>query len=150
MRTPRTKTLAVGLLAAATLAAAGPIQSALAFISPPLVLVAGTQGTGTVVAKGAAVDVPITYTCAGPSSMDVQLQLTEAVGRRTAFGYAYANVPCSGQTISTTLRVQAQPGSATFGIGKGAASLNVFGFYCTTRTCYSGQDTFNSTIKIAK
>lgn len=150
MRTPRTKTLAIGLLAAAAVAALAPIPSALAYISPPLVLLADTQGTGKLVAKGAAVDVPITYSCSGPQSMDVSLQLTEAVGRRTAVGYANASLPCNGQNISTVLRVSAQPGSASFGNGTASARLDVYGGFCTTQTCYFGQDTFTSTIRLSK
>jgi hypothetical protein len=61
-----------------------------------------------VLAKGAAVTVPVTYTCsADAANADMYLRFTQRVGKSVAWGESWANsVPCDGtqQTIQITFR----------------------------------------------
>jgi hypothetical protein len=65
-------------------------------------------GPGTLVARGAAVDVPLTVslTCdEGFSSGVVQLFLSQAQGRILATGGGSAQVSCTSETQTATIRV---------------------------------------------
>jgi hypothetical protein len=68
-------------------------------------------GSGTLVARGVAVDVPVTVslTCdEGFTSGFLDLVLSQAQGRNVARGEGFAQVPsCAGETQTVTVRVDA-------------------------------------------
>jgi hypothetical protein len=79
-------------------------------------------GSGTLVARGAAVDVPVTVslTCdEGFTSGFVNLFLSQAQGRTLATGGGSAQVSCTGETQTATIRVFAD--SAPFHGGSAIA-----------------------------
>ena len=82
---------------------------------PPTVT-ARLTGTATLVAKGAAVDVEVAYSCSPDStSPSAQLRLTQRVsGGRVATGFAFSssNLVCDGAEHTTTVRVTADGGRA--------------------------------------
>ena len=150
MTIARTRTAALAIVAAGALAALGPLQSAVAFISPPMVLLASAQSPAKLVAKGAAVDVTVNYTCAGVTQMSLGVTLTESVGRRTASGTAYAMVPCTGHSETKIMHVTADATGASFGTGTAGSVTHVYGERWANGRFYWGEDTFSQTIKIAK
>jgi hypothetical protein len=147
MKISRPRTVAAAVLAAGALAAAGPVQSALAFISPPLVLLAAPQSPAALVAKGAAVDVPVTYTCAA-NFMYIQLTLTEKVGKKIASGNGSTQVTCNGTTQRILVRVNASAGGAAFAKGTAATSTYVTGYIIKNNRFYYGEDTTYGTITL--
>lgn len=134
-----------GAVATAAAAAILPISAAVAFVSPPLVLLAEPQSTAHLVAGGAALDVPVDYTCAA-SSMEINLQVTEKMGKRLASGFGYVSVPCDGSSHTTVVRLTAN--GTAFAKGTGAVQLSVFG--CSQDFSVCGSDTISRTITISK
>ena len=147
MKISRPRTVAAAVIAAGAIAAAGPVQSALAFISPPLVLLAAPLSPAALVARGAAVDVPVTYTCAA-DYMYIQVVLTEKVGKKIASGGSFLPVTCNGTTQRTILRVTASPGGAAFTKGQASASTYVSGGISKNGRFYYGEDLTQSVINL--
>ena len=136
--------------AAAALAAGGifafvsPAQPAVAFFSGGLFLDAVPQSPATLVAKGAAVDVPVQVTC-NASFADLRVQVTERVGKDTASGFGYTQVACTGAHQTLLVRVTAFEGKA-FTKGTALATADIFG--CGNVTC--GEETGSATITIRR
>jgi hypothetical protein len=97
-------------------------------------------GSATLVARGAAVDVPVTVslTCdEGFTSGIVQLFLSQAQGRTLATGEGSTQVSCTGETQTVTIRVFAS--SAPFHGGSAIANATLlqclvdpdFGLVCS-------------------
>lgn len=126
-----------------------PGSAAVALISPPLVLLAQPQSPATLVARAAAVDVPVEYTCTG-TGMSINLTLTENVGKKIASGSGWTNVPCDGATHRTLLRVTATAGGTAFAAGSAAAQTDVSGCYVRNDRWICGSDSITRTIKIKK
>jgi hypothetical protein len=121
------------------------MSAAVAFISPPLVLLAEPQSPAHLVAGGAALDVTVDYTCAA-DSMFIDIQATEKVGKRLASGYGFVSVPCDGATHTTTVRLTAN--GTAFAKGTAAIRLSVSG--CSQDFTVCGNDTINRTIAVTK
>jgi hypothetical protein len=86
-------------------------------------------GTGKLLARGAAVDVPVTVslTCDDSfTSADVQLYLSQGEGRSVASGGGSAQVPCSSEPQTLTIRVFAN-GTPFRG---GSAVANAYAYQC--------------------
>jgi hypothetical protein len=97
----------------AALASAALAPSAVAQ-EPPIT--ANLTGAATLVAKGAAVDVEVAYTCSpGTTSASIFVQLTQRVsGGRLATGSGFTSgLVCDGAVHTTTVRVIASGGTAT-------------------------------------
>lgn len=124
-----------------------PSSAAVAFISPPLVLLAQPQSPAILVARGAAVDVPVEYTCTG-TGMYINLTLTEKVGKKIASGSSWMNVSCDGATHRTLIRVAAS--GTAFAAGSAAAQADVSGCYVRNDRWICGNDSIVRTIKIKK
>jgi len=134
-----------GALATAAAAAILPVSAAVAFVSPPLVLLAEPQSPAHLVAGGAALDVTVEYTCAA-TAMDISVQASEKVGKRLASGYGYVSVSCDGATHTTVVRLTAN--GTAFVKGTAAVQLNMFG--CSQDFSVCGSDTVNRTVTITK
>jgi hypothetical protein len=124
-----------------------PSSSAVAYSSPPLFLDVSVQSPATLVAHGAAISVPVIVTC-NSTDAQVNLQVTEKVGKKTASGTTYANVGCTGghETVLLTVAAGSQSNSnVAFAKGSAYAVANVFG--CTANyVC--GSETASATIRI--
>ncbi|MGF1646049.1 MAG: hypothetical protein ACFCVF_03880 [Kineosporiaceae bacterium] len=118
---------AVVLAGAATLLMPG--SPALAYISPPLVLLAEPESPARLVAQGAAVDVTVEYSCAA-DFMGIGLSVRERVGRAVASGSGGVSVPCDGRTHRTVIRVPADGGGPAF--TRGSAAVETFVDGCRT------------------
>jgi hypothetical protein len=143
-------TLTKAVSAAAALAAGGifaiasPAQPAVAFFSGGLFLDVVPQSPATLVAKGAAVDVPVEVTC-NAEFAQLSVQVTERVGRDIASGSAFLEIACSGGHQRLLVRVVAGPGKV-FVKGNALASADIFG--CSFVQC--GEETGSATITIKR
>jgi hypothetical protein len=121
-----------GLLA--LFATSGP---AVAFFSGGLFLDVQVQSPAQLVARGAAVDVPLEVTCNASGSVDVFVTVTQKAGSGVAEGFGSASVGCTGSGQQITVRVRAS-GGKTYKQGTAVATAEVFG--CNRVTCGSETD----------
>jgi hypothetical protein len=136
-------TTIAALAAGGGFAIVSPSSAAVAFSSPPLFLDVSVQSPGHLVARGAAVSVPVIVTC-NSQGASVQLQLTEKVGKKVATGTNYVQVGCTGGHETVLITVPASAGPA-FAKGSAFATANIFG--CTSNFI-CGSETASATIKI--
>jgi hypothetical protein len=121
-----------GLLA--LIATSGP---AVAFFSGGLFLDVQVESPATLVARGAAVQVPLEVTCNATGTAFVQVTVTQKAGSGVAKGFGSAQVGCTGSGQQITVLVQAT-GAKTFKKGDAVASAEISG--CNNVTCGSETD----------
>jgi hypothetical protein len=128
---------AVTVIGAATAAMLIPAAPAVAFSSGGLVLDIKVQTPGQLIARGAAVGVPVEYTCFGESFAQLFINVTERVsGGAIASGSAdLLNPVCTGEIQSATLDVTASSARA-FAKGTALVSAEIIGCanFCGTQT----------------
>jgi len=140
MRTKlRTKvaTVVVALLLGGLLALFATSGPAVAFFSGGLFLDVQIGSPARLVARSAAVDVPLEVTCSGTRSADVFVSVTQKSGSGVADGFGFTSVGCTGSGQQITVRVQASGGKA-FKQGPAVASAEIFG--CGRSVCGSETD----------
>ena len=147
MNISRTKAALVGIALAggAALALFSPASPALGFLSGGLHLDVTVQSPATLVARGAAIDVPVDVDCNATQNVAVNVGVTERVGSQTATGSGSAQVACNGGHQRLLIRVTAASGKA-FAKGTAVANASIFG--CSSTTC--GSESSSSTIQIQK
>jgi hypothetical protein len=135
---------AVTIAGATAAAMLVPTTPAVAFSSGGLVLDIVVQSPAHLVAKGAAISVPIIYTCSGGSFAQVSVSVTERVsGKAIASGGGQLTNPvCTGEIESGTLDVTAF-GARAFAKGVAFSNGNIFG--CSG---FCAQETDSRTITI--
>jgi hypothetical protein len=133
----RAATAVVAILLGGLLALFTTSGPAVAFFSGGLFLDVQVQSPARLVARGAAVDVPLEVTCSGTSTVDVYVTVTQKAGSGVAQGFGYTSVGCTGSGQQVTVRVQAS-GGKTFKQGTAVVSAEVFG--CGRRVCGSETD----------
>jgi len=119
----------IAIILGSALAAAIPVLPAVGQDSPPHPVV--DIGTGRLVAKGAAVDVPVTYTC-GPGDLDfgylfVNLSQRTQQGR-LAQGFGFTDdIVCDGTPHTVIVRVTPDPyfGGVAFKSGVALATATL-------------------------
>jgi hypothetical protein len=121
-----------GLLA--LFATSGP---AVAFFSGGLFLDVQVESPAALVAKGAAVQVPLEVTCNAIGSAFVQVTVTQKAGSGVAQGSGSTEVGCTGSGEQITVLVRAT-GAKTFKKGDAVATAEIFG--CNRVTCGSEDD----------
>ena len=129
-----------GLLA--LFATSGP---AVAFFSGGLFLDVQVESPARLVARGAAVDVPLEVTCNATGTAFVQVSVTQKAGSGVAQGFGSTEVGCTGSGQQVTVRVLAG-GGKTFKQGTAVASAEIFG--CRPRIC--GNETDSEVIQIQR
>ena len=151
MRTKlRTKLAAamVALAAGSLLALFVSSGPAVAFFSGGLFLDVQVESPALLVARGAAVDVPLEVTCnARPGTASVQVSVTQKAGSGAAQGFGFTEVGCTGSGQQVIVRVQAT-GAKTFKQGTAVASAEIFG--CTANFSTCGSETDSETIDIKR
>lgn len=115
----------VGAVATALMVAAAPLA---AFADEAAVTAASdtikaAKKNAKVSAKGAAVKVPLTYTCTAKWEGYIGVSLVQAVGNGFASSNSWRSVKCTGAAKSVTLYLQANPGEGARPFEKGPASL---------------------------
>jgi hypothetical protein len=147
MNTSRTKAAVVGtaLAGGAALALFSPASPALGFLSGGLHLDVTVQSPATLVARGAAIDVPVDVDCNATQNTFVNVGVTERVGSQTATGSGSVQAACNGGHQRLLIRVTAASGKA-FAKGTAVANANIFG--CNNTTC--GSESSSATIQIQR
>jgi hypothetical protein len=129
-----------GLLA--LFATTGP---AVAFFSGGLFLDVQVESPAHLVARGAAVDVPLEITCNATGTVDVFVSVSQRSGSGVAEGFGFASFACTGSGQQVTVRVQAS-GGKIFKKGTAVVSAEIFG--CNNVTC--GSETDSEVIEIQR
>jgi len=80
-------------------------------------------GPRVLVAKGAAVTVPVTFTCDAGLTYNVNVGLTQRVSKETAVGSAQTGGDCSGSSQAETLTIR--PERARFKTGVALAGVSI-------------------------
>jgi hypothetical protein len=125
-----------------------PASQAVAFSSGGLALDVLVQSPAQLIAKGAAVGVPVLYTCSpGATDVGLSVDVTERVsGNAIASGSAQLpTISCTGEIKSATIDVPATSARA-FAKGTAFATGAIFG--CTSNFLMCGNQTNNQTITI--
>lgn len=132
-------TTIAGGITAALLAPGG---AAVADESGGLVLDVSVSSTATLVARGAAVEIGIDYTCNTSSYTYLSASVTQRVGSEIANGGGQTQVTCDGTPQHTVITVLASDGKA-FRRGEAVATGYING--CAN---YCGSDSATATIQI--
>ena len=138
VRTKAATALVAALLAALALALLAPAGPAVAFSSGGLFLDVQVEEPARLVARGAAVDVPLELTCNASGPVQVFVTVTQRVGRGIAAGSGFASFGCTGGGQDVTVRVTASPTGKTFSRGQAVVEAEVFG--CRPGICGSETD----------
>jgi hypothetical protein len=158
--TAKVRVILVGLVVAGGGAAAvalGPAGLAVGQSSPPTVGQSSPTiqeqiqvgSSGTLVAKGAGVDVAVTASCSGQfvESATISINLTETVKNGVATGYGGAGIDCTGTTQTTEVLVIAGSGKA---FTKGTATANANINACTVDLSFCANTPVELTITLKK
>jgi hypothetical protein len=148
----RTKLAAavVAIITAVVLALFASSGPAVAFFSGGLFLDVQVQSPAHLVARGAAVDVPLEITCNATGTVDVLVSVSQKAGSGTAQGQGFTSVGCTGSGQRITVRVPASgfPGVEGKPFKQGAAVADAILFGCRDVTC--GSETDNEVIDLKK
>ena len=83
---------------------------AVAFFSGGLFLDVQVESPARLVARGAAVDVPLEVTCNATGTVEVDVRVTQRSGSGVAEGFGSTQVGCTGSGQQVTVRVLASAG----------------------------------------
>jgi hypothetical protein len=148
IRKSRTKAAiaAVTLLGATAATLLIPASPAVAFSSGGLVLDVVVQSPAHLIANGAAIALPVEYTCFGTTNASLSVNVTERVsGGAIASGSGQLfNTVCTGEIQSVKISVPAS-GARAFAKGSAFVTADIFG--CSN---FCGQETANRTITIQR
>ena len=124
-----------------------PALPAVGQVSPPTVLSVEVGDEATLVARGAAVSVPVEVLCSPGSSGFINASVTQRVGSRIASGFGgTSDFACTGASQTVSVLVTAQSGQAfKKGPALAQASLSICDFVFQ---CQSVNDT--ETIRIVR
>ena len=146
MHTIKTKVAVIGAALVGSVAVALSTASpALAFLSGGLHLEATAQSPATLLARGAAIDVPVSIDCNATEPASVNVTVTQRVGSQIATGFGSARVGCTGGRQDILIQVTANAGRA-FAKHEAVATADIFG--CNETLC-DGEST-STTIQVNK
>jgi len=119
--------LAGGVLAASVVGAA----PAVSFLSSPNTWDVQLPGTGTLLARGAAVRVPVDVSCPAGFRATLSVALTQRSGPSVVTGSDSVELTCRGVPQTVQVTVPAQPGQRTWkrGPALATATLGACDFY---------------------
>jgi len=139
--------IVIALLAAGSFAVFAPSGPAVAFSSGGLFLDVQIEEPVRLVARGAAVDVPLEITCNASSPVDVFVTVTQRVNNGIAAGSGFASFGCTGSGQDVTVRVTASPSGKAFVKDKAAVvEAEIFG--CRPSIC--GSETDSETVRVQR
>lgn len=135
---------AAALAAGTGFALGGSASPAVAYSSPPVFLDISIGSPAHLVAKGAAVQVPVTTSCTTPDgSAYVSVTITERVGgKKTATGTQNFSVSCVGSRQTNLVTISSDNGVA---FAKGTAYVSGF---IESYYYYPAEETTSGTITI--
>jgi len=135
---------AAALAAGGGFALFGSGSPAAAYSSPPIFLSVSIQSPATLTAHGAAVQVPVKYSCSTGGDAYLTVTVTERVGRKTASGSHQQEVGCTNGNQTVLVTVPSQNG-VSFGKGTAYAQADLVEF--TNYTYGEEQDAATIQIK---
>ena len=145
----RRRSVGIALALGAAVASIVPIQAAVADSSPPDPYFNFTAlSPATLVARGAAIDVPVRVTCFPEVGIFfTQVQVTQrANGGRIASGFGeFTSSNCDGFPRTVIVRVVASAGGNAF--KNGIALTQTTAFACTPQRCTQFDETKEISIK---
>ena len=145
MRKRNTLRMLAAIAVGGGLAFAIPALPAVGQVSPPTVVSVEVGDEATLVARGAAVLVPVEVNCPAGATGFVSVQVTQRAGSRIASGFGGSDFVCTGTTQTIDVLVHAQGQAFKKGPAVADASLSV----CTDFFfCQSVRDT--ETIRIVR
>jgi hypothetical protein len=136
---------AAAILAGLLLALFSTSGPAVAFFSGGLFLDVQVEEPATLVARGAAVDVPVEVTCNATGTVYLYVTVTQRSGSGVASGTGFAEVACSGSGQRIVVRVSASPSGRAFKQGTAVVTAELFG--CRPTICGSETDTETITLQ---
>jgi hypothetical protein len=137
--------ITVALLAAGSFTLFAPAGPAVAFSSGGLFIDVQVEEPAHLVARGAAVDVPLEVTC-NASRVEVFVTVTQRVSKGVAAGSGFASFGCTGGGQDVTVRVRASAAGKAFIRGNAVIEAEAFG--CNTRLC--GSETDSETVQLRR
>ena len=138
---------AAALGAGGMLAALAPAGPAVAYYSPPLLLDVQIESPASLIARGAAVDLPVEVTCTADQVWGY-VSVTQRVGRDIVQGYAsFYLTDCSEPGERHVVRVLAPSGGRAFTQGTAVATAEIQG--CTDNWI-CGRETDTETVSIRR
>ena len=138
--------IVTALLLAGTVALLASSGPAVAFSSGGLFLDVQVEEPARLVARGAAVDVPLEVTCNATDPVEVFVTVTQRVGRGVAAGSGFASFGCTGGGQDVVVRVTANPSGKAFVRGNAVVQAQTFG--CGRRGC--GSETDSETVELQR
>jgi hypothetical protein len=138
--------IVTALLLAGTVALLASSGPAVAFSSGGLFLDVQVEEPARLVARGAAVDVPLEVTCNATDPVEVFVTVTQRVGKGVAAGSGFASFGCTGGGQDVVVRVTANPSGKAFVRGNAVVQAQIFG--CGRRGC--GSETDSETVRIQR
>lgn len=133
IRTHHTTVLA--LVVGGLVALAVPMSAAVALQSPPVGAGVEVRSPAQLLARGAAVEVTVAYTCPQGNFARLDVSLTQRSGPTVVSGSWSREVTCTGSEETVQVVVTASTGSRTFKKGPAVATAELFtcGFpFCGT------------------
>jgi hypothetical protein len=139
MRTKRTRvaTAVVAILLGGLLTLFATSGPAIGFFSAGLFLDVQVESPARLLARGAAIEVPLEVTCNASGTVDLFVSVSQRSGSGVAEGFGFESVPCSGSGEQVTVTVQAT-GGKVFKKGTAVVTAEVFG--CNEAICGSETD----------
>ena len=138
----------VAIILGSVLALFATTGPAVAFFSGGLFLDVQVNSPAHLVAKGAAVDVPVEVTCNATGTSEVTVTVTQRVGKGIAQGTNSVPVACAGSGQNLVVRVRATVGGKAFQRGDAVADAEIFGCNADFSTC--GSETDSEVIRIRR
>lgn len=124
-RTRRAVLAAAALSLGSGLALLAPAGPAVGQASPPLLVGVEVESPAALVARGAALTVPVVVICPGDATGQVSVSVSQRVGKSIATGGGYLDVTCAGSSQTVDVVVQASSGKA-FRRGVAFASASAY------------------------
>ncbi len=117
-------------------ASAGPAAA-----QTPTVVSVEVGDEATLVARGAAVQVPIEVTCPAGTTAFVSVRVTQRAGSRIASGFGNTSFVCTGGSQIVDVTVNAQGSGQAFKKGSAVAEASLF--VCSFFECTFASDSEN-------
>jgi hypothetical protein len=136
----------VAVVLGGMLALFSTVNPAVAFFSGGLFLDVQVESPARLVARGAAVTVPVEVTCNAAGTVFVTVEVTQRSGSGVAQGTGFAEVACAGSGQQITVLVEADVFGKTFKQGTAVATAVISG--CRSGVC--GSETDSEVIEILR
>lgn len=116
----------LALLAGGAIAVLLPSSAAIALQSNPQTFSVSVGSGATLLARGAAVEVPVLYSCPAGGQAFLDLTVSQRAGSRVTTGTSSTQLSCTGTEQTTRVTVAATAGGRSFKHGAAVAQAGLF------------------------